>query len=114
MEFNAQEKALLEEADRLTQEAVEKRQRAIELRHARWQKLPLANRLLYAATARCTCGAGLAYDESTGTAKQWECSRVLLGEAQQESGHIEPLPFAFYEIKSEGQPSAQGATTRPS
>ncbi len=27
--------------------------------------------------------------------------------------HTDRLPFVFYEIKSEGQPSANGATTRP-
>ena len=78
--------------------------------------------LIFAATARCSCGAGLAYrrvlkrdDEHT-----WECSVRLLclpgvtSVNPLHSGplHDEPKPFAFYEIKSEGQPSAGGMTTR--
>lgn len=79
--------------------------------------------LLYAATARCCCGAGLAYaptDKGTGPFKgpsQWDCSDILTGRAipSGQPGsvkHDEPAPFAFYEIKSENQPSANGATTR--
>ncbi len=82
--------------------------------------------LIYAATARCSCGAGLAYapaDTGDGTPfkgpSSWDCSDILTGRAVpsgQEGAkvHDEPAPFAFYEIKSEGQPSAQGRTTRPS
>lgn len=44
-------------------------------------KMYASAELLYAATSRCECGAG--------------------------------LPFAFYDIKSEGQPSARGGSTRP-
>ena len=85
-------------------------------------------KLLYAATARCPCGAGLAYppdgpgDETSPHRwpfnGYWDCSAIWLGEAI-ESGqpgsveHTDKLPFAFYEIKSENQPSANGATTRP-
>jgi len=80
--------------------------------------------LVYAATKRCACGAGLAYDPSDrgdGTfhgASAWDCSAILLGEAipAGQPGavqHTDRLPFALYEIKSEGQPSAKGATTRP-
>lgn len=73
--------------------------------------------LRYSAGAKCdTCGAGLAYPESCGMHHRWDCSRVLKGETKQEEddGKIHhSYPFAFYEIKSEGQPSAQGATTRP-
>lgn len=82
--------------------------------------------LLYAATARCACGAGLAYapsdpgDPSSPFKRPsaWECSDILTGRAipSGQPGaktHDEPAPFAFYEIKSENQPSAQGLTTRP-
>lgn len=78
--------------------------------------------LVYAATSRCPCGAGLAYapadpDVQRGTGC-WDCSAILLGEAipSGQPGsvqHTGRLPFAFYEVKGEGQPSTQGATTRP-
>lgn len=77
--------------------------------------------LIYAATTRCPCGAGLAYKsdaEPFGETAVWDCSAILLGDAIP-SGmpgsveHTDLLPFAFYEIKSEQQPSAEGATTRP-
>jgi hypothetical protein len=50
--------------------------------------------------------------------KDWDCSAILLGDAiaSGEPGavkHTSQLPFIFYEIKSEHQPSANGATTRP-
>jgi hypothetical protein len=74
-----------------------------------------ARRLTYAAAARCPCGAGLAYGSGDDC---WDCAAILLGEAlaSGESGavtHTARLPFVFYEIKSEHQPSARGATTRP-
>lgn len=81
------------------------------------------SRLVYAATARCPCGAGLAYDETCTNPpfngpSYWDCSAILLGTAvpQSQPGAVEhtgKLPFTFYEIKAEGQPSARGATTRP-
>jgi hypothetical protein len=80
--------------------------------------------LLYSATARCPCGEGLAYPEGIGldarTPDQnaWDCAGILTGRAIPKGDpgsvqHTARLPFVFYEIKSEGQPSAQGATTRP-
>lgn len=74
--------------------------------------------LTYAATARCTCGAGLAYPTKIGPNGYWDCSAILRGEAAQigQPGavkHTDQLPFTFYEIKSEIQPSAAGETTRP-
>ena len=71
--------------------------------------------LIYAATVRCPCGAGMAYREGDDA---WDCSAILLGTAvpSGEPGsvkHEARLPFVFYEIKSEKQPSANGATTRP-
>ncbi len=92
--------------------------------------------LRYSAGARCTCGAGLAYPLDHADAQElsaWVCSRVLLGEVEMPpvvssapSGFFAPIErpdvagvvhqefsFASYEIKSEAQPSARGATTRP-
>lgn len=69
--------------------------------------------LVYAAVARCQCGAGYAYPEKIGVRGEWTCSAILTGKAELGSTHDGHLPFAFYELKSEGQPSANGATTRP-
>lgn len=76
--------------------------------------------LVYAAGARCKCGAGLAYPHGAGIGSfrgrrlpgEWDCSAVLKGETPPTNEHP-TFPFAFYEIKSECQPSAAGATTRP-
>jgi hypothetical protein len=78
--------------------------------------------LIYAATVRCPCGAGIAHRADAkpyGDTAYWDCSAILRGEAVPtgEPGavqHTAKLPFVFYEIKSEHQPSANGATTRPS
>ncbi len=79
--------------------------------------------LTYAATSRCPCGAGLAYggmciEPPFKIPSYWDCSDILLGRAVPSGQpgavtHTDRLPFSFYEIKSEGQPSARGATTRP-
>jgi len=82
--------------------------------------------LIYAATDRCVCGAGIAYfreaeirDNKPGH-NSWVCSKVLKAKVGELAREIDPfygkhllLPFAFYAIKDEGQPSAQGITTRP-
>lgn len=73
--------------------------------------------LVYAAFNRCPCGAGLAYDPREGVGGSWDCSDILTGRAipMDQPGwvtHTARLPFVFYEIKSERQPSANGATTR--
>jgi hypothetical protein len=69
--------------------------------------------LVYAAKARCDCGAGLAYPRDMGMHGYWDCSDILTGRSMPgEKTHCGPLPFMFYEIKSEDQPSAEGATTR--
>lgn len=75
-------------------------------------------KMIYAATKRCPCGAGLAYDDTCveepfKMPSYWDCSAILLGTADENVTHTARLPFAFYEIKSENQPSANGATTRP-
>jgi hypothetical protein len=69
--------------------------------------------LVYAAYNRCPCGAGLAYPVNIGMRGYWDCSAILTGKADAKVQHTAQLPFMFYEIKSEQQPSAGGATTRP-
>jgi hypothetical protein len=99
-------KALEEKASQLKKEAFN------EIRDE-LAKMPLEERLVYSAFAVCAvCKSGLAYDrylaEPNGS---WRCSRDLLG---LNMGIPHPsLPFAFYDIKSENQPSANGQTTRP-
>lgn len=124
------------EADQLEAKASELQRDAAAERLAELRTKPLAGRLIYAAYSRCPCGAGLAYDPAgiSGGKPQadevtdspfkgpfggyWDCSAIILDAAlpKGEVGsvqHTDKLPFAFYEIKSENQPSAQGATTRP-
>lgn len=123
---------LLAEADALDAQAQALRTKASEARRNELLAKPLNERLIYAAYDRCACGAGMAYDPAAkGDAnsplmlerqgpKQWECSDILrfntYGAHQQRevkaAEHTAPLPFAFYEVKSENQPSANGATTR--
>lgn len=76
--------------------------------------------LRFSAIARCFCGAGMAYpkNQNMGLKGFWSCSDILLGRAirkGQEGAkeHEGRLHFAFYEIKSEEQPSVNGQTTRP-
>ena len=90
-----------------------------------FRRRPRTSTLVYAATARCPCGAGLAYRPGVPEpgspfkgASAWDCSAIILGTAipSGQPGavqHTALLPFAFYEIKSEDQPSARGASTRP-
>lgn len=71
--------------------------------------------LIYAAFGRCPCGAGMAYPKGIGGHGFWDCSDLLTGRARSNYGgprHTERLPFTFWEIKSDQQPSANGATTR--
>jgi hypothetical protein len=70
--------------------------------------------IVYAASTRCPCGAGLAYEADSDPFKgYWDCSAIILGTAREDVQHTAKLPFVFYEIKGENQPSARGATTRP-
>lgn len=115
----------LAEADALASRAQQLREQARIERMEEGRKRQLAERLRYAAYDRCRCGAGLAYDpfqEDSPTSPfrgpdAWECSALLLAtepiDEERRSLHTPALPFAFYEIKSEDQPSARGATTRP-
>ena len=114
--------ALLKQAEEHDAKAKDLRQQAANIHQAELAAMPLFERLVFAATSRCPCGAGLAYDPAGESGKPihgyWDCSAILLGiaVAKEQPGsiqHTAQLPFVFYEIKSEGQPSAQGATTRP-
>lgn len=71
--------------------------------------------LLYATTARCRCGAGLAYPmlaEDALKLSAWVCSGVLRGDA--DSSQHESFPFAFYKVREETSINNRGgATTRP-
>ena len=71
--------------------------------------------LLYAATERCRCGAGLAYPlghEAAFKLRMWACSAVLHGEAQGEDH--DGYPFALYKIREETSINNRGGhSTRP-
>lgn len=69
--------------------------------------------LTYARAARCKCGAGLAYPNDGDIHGAWLCSAVLRGDSSPDAVHDEPLPFAFYEVKSEHSTPGMTETTRP-
>lgn len=74
--------------------------------------------LMYAATARCKCGAGLAHPLDTAKAMElraWVCSKALKGETPKEFRDLhDSYPFAFYKIREETSiNNDSGATTRP-
>jgi hypothetical protein len=72
-----------------------------------------ADELRFVAFHRCPCGAGMAYPKNGSVRGAWHCSAVLRGTAASTAiAHSPPLLFSVYEIKSENQPSANGATTR--
>lgn len=76
---------------------------------------PTDKELLYAASARCQCRAGLAYPLDHEQARRigaWKCSRVLKGEAP--DGTHDEYPWAFYKIREETSiRNSGGITTRP-
>lgn len=71
--------------------------------------------LLYSATARCNCGAGLAYPLDHDKAmklRAWVCAEVLKGTA--EGDKHDAFPFAFYKVREETSINNHGGdTTRP-
>ena len=74
--------------------------------------------LIYAATARCNCGAGLAHPLDTAKSfklRAWLCAKVLKGEVPEaELGQHDSFPFAFYKVREESSiNNASGETTRP-
>jgi hypothetical protein len=85
----------------------------------RWLGRPrekLLRRLVFSARDRCDCGAGLAYDRRSGH-PVWDCSAILLGDALLAAGERGVVdhrtPCSYYEILSERNPAADGASTRP-
>lgn len=121
VEFDGKEQRLIAKADALEAKAKALREEAFAKRDARDLKRPAIDRLVFAASSRCCCGHGMAYDPTgvlgadDGPFKrpsQWDCSAILLGIADPVHYHDAPMPFAFYEVKSENQPSAGGHTTR--
>ena len=69
-----------------------------------------ADELRFSATARCSCGAGLAYPKCSGIDGCWDCSEVLMGTADITLIHSGRMPFSMYNIKAE---SDHNGTTRP-
>jgi hypothetical protein len=76
----------------------------------------LLRRLVFSAKERCECGAGLAYDRKA-SHPVWDCSAILLGDALLEAGERgvanHRSQCAFYDVMSERNRAADGATTRP-
>ena len=112
---------LFEMANAAQHEADRLREEAHALKHQQLLAKPIGERLIFAAYKRCPCGAGLAYDPCAEDENSvfkgplsgyWDCSAIMLGTADAKVTHTAKLPFSFYEILSENQPSANGATTR--
>lgn len=112
---------LIEKEKALESELAAVRKQMADEHQAKLKNTAVADRLVYAAYGRCPCGAGLAYDplleDENSVFKgplsgYWDCSAILLGVADQSVTHTGKLPFAFYDIKCEKQPSANGANTR--
>lgn len=115
-------KELFEKAKALRDEADAVSKQACDLHTEELKAKPLFERMVFASDSRCHCGAGMAYDPVTnGIHGKWECSDIIRYEtfddekkkAVKAAEHTGAMPFAFYEVKAEGQPSAYGRTTRP-
>lgn len=65
--------------------------------------------LFYSASSLCPCGHGLAYPKDCGPSHYWDCSAILKGIADKNVKHTDQLPFAFYDVKGEGE---RNGTTR--
>jgi len=74
------------------------------------------SQLIYSATSRCRCGAGKAHPRETNPLGNWECSDLLTGRAELDPDrldqHTGAMPYTFYEVLSEDNPSAMGKNTR--
>lgn len=77
--------------------------------------------LLYAAAARCRCGAGLAYESGRDHFSRkrfpgqaaWSCSSALKGEVGDGTVH-DSLPWMLYKVREETSiNNREKATTRP-
>ena len=65
----------------------------------------MARKIIYAKSARCPCGAQMAYFEGDDF---WDCSAILLGKAKQGVAgvkHEDRLPFRFWKIKPASSPT---------
>lgn len=77
--------SIFSEARDLERRAEEKREQARIARMEELRAQPLLERLTFAATARCACGAGFAYGPAAPDdpksvfrgATKWECSDIL-------------------------------------
>lgn len=122
LDFDDDERAILDRADKMAAEAKVLRETAYDKRDARERGRPIKDRLTFAATWRCVCGHGMAYDplgevrtdkdSPFKMATQWECSAILLGIADRKLLHTAPAPFVCWDAKSENQSSAGKLTTR--
>lgn len=110
LQISAETRAELDAAERAV---VELRQRA-HLEHLQTlSEQPILERLVFTATHRCKCGAGLAYDPvNPWSHERWCCSEQLLGTEVKGALHTLPIPFAFWDVMSEQSPQARGRTTR--
>ena len=113
---------IINEANKLEQKAKELRNEAYRKKQEELKSKNISERLVYSAYSRCPCGAGLAYDPCYedkdsvfvgAFSGYWDCSEILLGTAKNSVQHTAKLPFTFYEVLSQNQPSANGNTTRP-
>lgn len=72
--------------------------------------------LMYSATARCKCGAGLAYPMDHDAAWKigaWVCSHALKNEDANPEEH-QSFPWSFYKVREETSVfNSGGHTTRP-
>lgn len=113
LDFNTREQARLAKADKLEAAAKALRENAHASKAERSRARPLVDRLTFAAFDRCICGHGMAYDpDADPRPTKWECSAILLDIADKKLMHQAALPFAFYEVKGENQPSSGGRSTR--
>lgn len=111
-ELEAQLEPLREEWRELSRQQVQNTEERVQAAHRLQDKFD-PTELRYAAYDRCECGAGLAYPLTSGMHGAWHCSAILTGTADTTVPHTGGKPFSMWEIKSEDQPSANGATTRP-
>ena len=74
--------------------------------------------IIYAATARCQCGSGVAYPLDHAAALKsgaWTCARKLRGEVEGDVFPHDVLPFIFWKVREETSINNHGGhTTRPS
>lgn len=111
-DLEAQLKPLQQRQRELREQQSNEVEKRIKLSHAGKGDFKL-NELRFAAFDRCSCGAGMAYPVNISPSGSWDCSAILRGLAEAGSTHSSSMPFAFWEVKSEDQPSANGHTTRP-